>query len=696
MRPIALALTLAAMTSAAAAQTPDPLAWTEEVEGARALAQVRAWNATTAGVLESAPGFARYRERATAILNDPRQIAYPTIHKDQVGNFWQDANNTRGLWRTASLASYVAGSPQWRTLIDLDQLARAEGKNWVWKGAFFLEPDYRLALVALSDGGKDAVTIREFDTVAGRFVEGGFVVPEAKTDVAWLDRDTLMVTSDFGPGTLTTSGYGRQVRRWQRGTALSAAPVVVEAAATDMAAFPTIEIARERTFAATLRLPTFWTYDLVHTAPDGRRVRSPLPDTASPEAIIGGRQIAKLNADWSVGGTTLKSGALVAYDIAAVEAGRDPGVELVMAPPARGAIDGVDAGETVLYVATLEDVAGRLHALTRGASGWTARPIPVPANSALNVIDAGGGTDYAFVNVEGLTQPDTLMAIAPGAAPRPVANLPAFFDASKFEVSQRFTASKDGTRIPYFLVRPKGTTGPLPTLLYAYGGFRSPSLPTYASPLRQFWLEEGNAYVLANIRGGGEYGPAWHEAGLKANRQRIYDDFHAVAETLKRERIASKLAAYGGSNGGLLVGVALTQRPELYDAILMGVPLADMRRYHTLLAGASWVGEYGDPDKPEEWAFIRKYSPLHNLRPGVDYPRPLIFTSTKDDRVHPAHARKMAARLDELKRPFYYYENIDGGHAGTANKLEEAYRVALLMAYLNREIGSGSTTVAAR
>jgi prolyl oligopeptidase len=684
---LAAALMVAAPVAAA---EEDPHLWLEEVQGPRALAQVEAWNAATAKRLTAEPGFEAYRSRALTILNDPRQLAYPDdVRADGVTNFWRDAVNTHGLWRIASTTSFRSGKPEWRTLLDLDALSKAEGRNWVWGGVTCLKPAERYCIVELSDGGKDATEAREFDTATGRFVEGGFRLPTAKTTVAWAGPDALLVQTDFGPGTLTDSGYGRQVKLWRRGTPLSAATLVAEGKASDVAVSPRTISDGTNQWPMVLRAPSFWEVEASHVAPDGRLVKSPLPLTAEPMDVIGGRMIALLHADWN----GMKAGSLVAYEIAPLLAGKAASVETVFAPSASQAIEEVRGAKGTLWVKLLDNVAGKLLALTRGTSGWSATPMPLPANSVVSLLTTGGADDAAYVSVEGLAQPGTLLAVTPAGATTNIAALPAFFDAAKVEVSQRFATSKDGTRIPYFLVRPKGVGGPLPTLMHAYGGFRAATNPTYLSknpsrlgPLGQFWVEEGGAFVLANIRGGGEFGPAWHESVLKENRQKVFDDLHAVAEELKASGVTSKLGVSGRSNGGLLVGVAYTQRPELYDAVLMGVPLSDMKRYNKLLAGASWMGEYGDPDKPEEWTFISRYSPYQNLRAGADYPNVMIYTSTKDDRVHPGHARKMAARMAEQGHAFEYYENTEGGHAGAANKSEDAYRAALMLVYLNREL----------
>jgi prolyl oligopeptidase len=694
----ALAMTLA--SGPALAQGADPYQWLEDVEGAKSLDWVKARNAQSLGVLEKMPGFAQYQARALEILNDRRRIAYPNVDGNRVTNFWQDAGNVRGLWRTTSISDYLTGQPTWQTLIDVDALAKAEGKNWVWKGASCLKPAYTRCMVSLSDGGKDAVIWREFDVTTRSFVAGGFETPEAKTWLTWAGADSIMITSDFGPGTLTTSGYGRQVRLWQRGQALKDAKLVLEVKPDDVWNQPIASISSKGTYRAVQRGTSFWTGELYHLRADDSLVKSPLPDDADVKDIVDGQVIALMRTAWTTGGKTYPAGSLVAYSIDQLLTGGTARIEQVYAPPKGVSVDGVMAAKSVIYISVLDNVAGKIKALSRSAAGkWSAKDLPVAANSAVQLVSAGENDNLLFANIEGLTRPDSLFAMGDGQAARAVASLPARFDAAKFEVSQRFAKSKDGTRVPYFVVRPKGVKGPLPTLMWAYGGFEIPLTPTYIGPDAQFWIEEGNQYVIANIRGGGEFGPAWHQAGLKANRQRVFDDFHAVGEALIKTGLTGpkQLGIHGRSNGGLLMGVAYTQRPDLYSAVLMGVPLADMQRYHLLLAGASWMAEYGNPDVPAEWDYIRRYSPYQNIRKEARYPKVFFYTSTKDDRVHPAHARKMAARMEEFSHPYFYYENIDGGHAGVANLKESAYRTALFMVYLNRELkGIGKETASAR
>jgi prolyl oligopeptidase len=694
-----LPLAVVALTAAAApaAAPEDPYLWLEDIEGARALEQVRQWNAATEAVLTREPGFETYRDRAKAILDEPRQIAAPSaIFGDQVANLWRDAAHPRGQWRVSPLAAYVGGRPQWRVLIDVDALGKADGKSWVWHGADCLAPDYRRCLVSLSPGGTDAAVVREFDLGTGRFVESGFTLPAAKSDVSWVDADTLLVATDYGPESLTTSGYPRVVKLWKRGTDLAAAPTVMTGEKADVRVGPRTVLDGGRRWSFLERGRSFWTRDLYLLA-GTRPVKVPVPADADFRDVLGGRMIVSLNSPLSAGGRTFPAGAVVAWPLADIAAGRSAAPELVMAPTPSQAIEEVTASENVLWVKALDDVSGKLFALRRGGNGvWSRAAVPLARNNSLHLIEASPKGDLAFVTVEGMLTPPSLYAATPAAPPRLVQSLPASFDASRFTVEQRFARSADGTPIPYFLVRRRGTNGPVPALIHSYGGFRAAQTPSYltgepyrAGPLGLFWAEEGNAYVLANLRGGGEYGPRWHDAALREKHQRVFDDLQAVAEDLIRTGVTTRgrIAISGRSNGGVTVGAAVNQHPELYGAVISGSPLGDMKRYSHLLAGASWMDEYGDPDKAEDWAFLSKTSPYQNIRPGVKYPPILFYNSTKDDRVHPGHARKMAARLQAYGNRVYYHEYMEGGHAVGADRREDAYRAALLTVFLNRELG---------
>jgi prolyl oligopeptidase len=677
-----------------AAAAPDPNAWLEDVEGPKALAQVRDWNAATLKLLTAVPGFAENRARALQLLNDDARIATPdVVHGDRVFNIWHDANNPRGLWRVSPLADFVAGKPQWRVLLDVDALGKAEGKSWVWKGAACRPPAYDRCMVSLADGGTDAVVWREFDTGSGKFVSGGFALPTAKSSVEWAGPDTLYVATDFGKGSLTTSGYPLLAKRWNRGTPLATAKPVLRGTTSDVRVSVNVIEDGPRTWPMAVRGVDFYHTEVSHIAPGGKLVRSPLPTDAVIEDVVDGRVIATLEAPLGA----IRAGALVQYDIAALLAGKPAPVTSVFVPSPSQSVEQVAGGASVLWIKLLDDVAGKLLALHREADGhWTQTAIPLAANSTVHLEAVSGKSPLAFATVEGMLSPPTLYAITPNAMPRQVQALPARFDASAMTVEQHFATSKDRTRVPYFLVRKKGSGGQVAALIHAYGGFRNAQTPTYlveqpyrAGPTALFWVEAGNAYVLANIRGGSEYGPAWHKAGLREKRQNVFDDLHAVAEDLVRTGVSApgRIAISGRSNGGLLVGVAMEQRPDLYGAVVMGSPLTDMQRYSHLLAGASWMGEYGDPDVPADWAFISAYSPYQNLKAGVKYPTPFIYTSTKDDRVHPGHARKFAAALQALGDPFYYDESIEGGHAAGADRTQDAQRAALITAYLTRQLG---------
>ncbi len=680
--------------AAAPAANDDPYLWLEEIEGEKAIAQIESWNKDTEAQLRAAPGFEQHRARARAILDDEQQIAMPDqVMGDRITNLWRDATNPRGLWRSSDLASYLAGKPQWTTIIDVDALGKAEGKSWVWHGADCLAPDYTRCLVSLSPGGTDADVVREFDLTTGSFVANGFTLPEAKSDVAWKDKDTLLVATDYGTGTLTASGYPRQVKSWKRGTPLSSATLVKEGEHGDIAVRPHVVQDGDKRWAFIDRGLSFYSSELYVQAADGRLVRTPVPETADFRGLIDGQMIVLLNQPMG----DMPAGSLVAWPVADVAAGKAGAPQLVLKATATTVVEEVRTTDNILWVKQLDDVSGALLAMTRDpATGqWSRRAIPLADKATVHLAGTADAQDMVFAAVEGMLTPPSLMAASATGPARTVQQLPARFDASQFSVEQRFATSKDGTRIPYFLARRKGVEGPVPALIHAYGGFRAAQTPTYlttepyrAGPLGLFWVEDGNAYILANIRGGGEYGPAWHQAALREKRQNAFDDLAAVAEDLVRTGVSQKgrIGISGRSNGGVLVGAAMTQRPDLYGAVIAGSPLEDMKRYSHLSAGASWVAEYGDPDKPEDWAFMSKWSPYQNVKPDGHYPPAFFYLSTKDDRVHPGHARKMAAKLKATGSTVYYHEYREGGHSVGADHAEDAVRAALLHAFLTREL----------
>jgi prolyl oligopeptidase len=667
----------------------DPFLWLEDVEGDEARAWVREENARTLGLLEADPRYQGLYDAALKIITAEDRIPYPSFHREGLANFWQDSGHVRGVWRKTTLASYRGSEPQWHTVLDIDALAAAEGKNWVYQGGQTLPPDDRLALVGLSDGGKDASEVREFDAVAETFVDGGFVLPEGKQSSTWLDSDTLFVARDWGPGTMTASGYPFIIKRWRRGQPLEAAEEIFRGAADDVSVRASVLRDPDGTVRGVVvtRAVDFYVSERFLLT-DAGPIKLPLPGKASLQAFVSGQLVFGLEEAWQRGGTTYPTGALVSLDLAACLADI-AAVEpvLIYAPRPRETIEGVTATRSRLLVTIYRNVRGSAVAYRFDGGAWQATPLSLPENASVSLISTSEHNETAFLDVAGYLLPNTLyFADLDANTAEPVKSMPARFDASKAVVEQFEAVSKDGTAVPYFVVRPRDLAfdGNAPTLLYGYGGFQISMNPAYSGALGKLWIEPGGVYIVANIRGGGEFGPEWHQAALKENRQRAYDDFIAVAEDLVRRKITSprRLGIMGGSNGGLLMGAMLTQRPELFRAIVCQVPLLDMLRYHKLLAGASWIAEYGDPDNPEERPFLERISPYHQLRAGTPYPEVFFLTSTKDDRVHPGHARKMAAKMGSMGLPFLYYENIDGGHAAAANLKERARRNALEFTYL--------------
>ncbi|MBN2337783.1 MAG: S9 family peptidase [Acidobacteria bacterium] len=664
----------------------DPYLWLEEVTGEKALEWVRARNAESEKELAGAPAFAELERGILGILDSKDRI--PSISKagPWFYNFWRDEKNPRGLWRRTTLDEYRKPDPKWEVVLDLDALGKAEERNWVWGGAQILRAGgWRRALVSLSPGGSDAVVVREFDIENRSFVKGGFELPEAKSEVSWIDRDHIYVNTDFGPGSMTTSGYPRIGKRWRRGTPLASAETVFEGKETDVAAGAFFDDTPgfRRHFA--YRSPGFYeteVYLLDKLKP--RRVDVPLDSNAGfhREWLL-----IELRTPWTVGGKTYPAGSLLASRFDDYMKGKREMVQL-FEPTDRTSLAGASWTRNHLILNVLEDVKNRLTVLTPSRGEWASRPLAGAPGFA--TVSAGGvdpdESDDFFMTTSGYLTPTTLLYGTIGRAPAKLKELPSFFDAAGLEVSQHFAVSRDGTRVPYFQVARKGIAldGRRPTLLYGYGGFEISMTPDYNPRVGLAWLERGGVYVVANIRGGGEYGPRWHQAALKEKRLRAYEDFAAVAEDLFARKLTSpdRLGAMGGSNGGLLMGNMITLYPRLFGAIVCQVPLLDMKRYSKLLAGASWMAEYGDPDKPEEWDFIRQFSPYHNVKPDAQYPPVLFTTSTRDDRVHPGHARKMMAKMRDMGFDVRYYENIEGGHGGAADNAQAAHMNALAYAFL--------------
>jgi prolyl oligopeptidase len=677
-------------------QKEDPFEWLEEVEGEKALKWAAGESALTLEELSADPRFAVIEEASLDILNDEARIPYamPRAGRDGafVYNFWQDGAHVRGIWRRSPLAAYAAGEPVWDTVLNIDALAQAEDENWIWQGAVSRAPDHTRALISLSRGGKDASVVREFDVTSRQFVEGGFYLAEAKSICAWMGPDTILVRTDFGEGSLTTSGYGRIAKLWQRGTELADAQTIVEGSVDDTGMFPQSVYVSGRHMGFINRWKTFFEYE-PSLLIDGQCHRLPLPPKFHFYGVCQDEIIVLLGEDWEAGGKTWNAGALVSFSLQDFVASRTIArVSLVHEPGSRSAIDFGGIAKTGVYLVTLDNVIGKVSHFDFQNNSWSETSVDMPGNGAIASLATNPSVDDVFVSCENFLTPPTLYHLGQsGAVCTSIMSLPSRFDADGLEVWQFEVASSDGELIPYFVVAREdmNLNGLNPTVLDAYGGFQISRPPAYMPITGKGWLEAGGVYVQANIRGGGEFGPKWHEAALKENRQKAFDDFAAVARDLIARKITSPrhLGISGGSNGGLLVGVAFTQNPDLFNAVLCDVPLLDMLRFNKLLAGASWMGEYGDPDVPEERAYIEKYSPYQNVDPGATYPRVFFYTSTKDDRVHPGHARKMMARMKEQGHQPLYYENAEGGHGRGVNMAQHARHFALQYTYLWRQLG---------
>lgn len=696
---LAVVTGITASTIYIAAQTPpestDTYQWLEDVSGQRSMAWVQAENERSAKVLERDPHYAGFEAAALKVLESPDRLRIPAINGSDVYNTWQDAEHVRGILRRTSLADYLTAQPHWQTLLDYDALGRQDNQKWVQKGRTCLYPGNELCLVALSAGGADAVILREFNLKTGAFVPGGFVLPRSKQLVAWVDKDTLLVARDWGAGTMTKSGYPFVVKLWQRGQSLDQAKEVYRGTEADVGAQArTLHDSDGHQVTLFYRRLNFFETEVSLLTPDGPK-RIGLPGKADIEGLLNGQIIVTINEDWkaAAAGKDLVQGSVVSLDLGAVK--KDPlhlKPSIVFAPTATEFVHSVDKTRNHLIVVTLDNVQGRVYSCAPGVSGaWKRNKLALPDNRAVSVVSTNWSDNQFFLSLTGFLTPSSLWLGDAGAGTLKEAKaLPAQFDASGDVVEQLTAVSKDGTRVPYFIVRRKDLRydGSNPTLLNAYGGFQVSSTPRYTATLGKLWLERGGVYVLANIRGGGEFGPAWHEAGLKTHRQRIFDDFAAVGQDLVKRRITSprRLGIEGGSNGGLLMGVEMTQHPDMWNAVVIQVPLLDMLRFERIAAGASWVGEYGSVSVPEERAFLASISPYHQLKPDVNYPEPLIFTTAKDDRVGPVHARKFAARMEGYKKPFFYQEIIEGGHAPGADLKERARTEAFEYTYLTRKL----------
>lgn len=688
-----MAQTPSAPAAFATTDATDPYIWLEDVQSPRVDAWVAEKNKHSLGTLQSDPRYEGLYQQALDILQSRDRIPGVSIQRDgSLENFWQDAEHVRGIWRRTSMDSYNTANPQWETILDFDALAAAEGANWVYKGATCLAPEGRYCLISLSDGGKDAVTIREFDKVTKHFVEGGINLPESKSGVSWIDKDTLLISYAYDESSLTTSGYARTVRILKRGQTLDQAVQVFEGETTDMSVSGYTLRDADGMVKATFvqRMRDFYNSDKYILNADNSVTQVPLPSKGGINALVAGKLVISTDEDWTApSGQTFKTGDIFAYDLDAWLADKSVQAELVLSPGEREAVEGVSATRNRLVVALYENVRGSIYVYD--PADWSRTRANLPENVTVGIGSTSSQNDQFFASVSGYLTPSSLYFGDAATGQMALSkSLPPKFDATGKIVEQHQAVSKDGTLVPYFVVRSENAPmdGSNPTLLYGYGGFQSSLLPSYSGPMGKLWLERGGVYVIANTRGGGEFGPRWHQAALQENRQRAHEDFQAVALDLIARGITSQphLGIMGGSQGGLFMGAMLTQRPDLINAAVIQVPLFDMLRFHKLLAGASWMGEYGNPDIAEERAWIAEYSPYQRLSADAPYPEVFIHTSTKDDRVHPGHARKAAARLEELGHQVLFYENTDGGHAAGANLRESARRLALEYTYLTRRL----------
>lgn len=669
------------------AEGTDQYLWLEDVESEKSLAWAREQNRLSDEVLTTKPLYTELRDRYLEVFNDRDRIIFPDITGEMSYNLWQDEKNERGLWRRMTKKDYLAGKNEWEPVLDLDALSAEEGKKWVFGGASWLAPENRYCLLYISDGGKDETYIREFDAVEKKFVDGGFSIPESKGSAAWIDKDRILVATNYGPGTMTSSGYPAIAKIWKRGEDPANAVTVHQTDTANMGIFVNSSEVNGKRYVIVNESKGFYESTMCLLTPDGLKALE-IPKDVETRGIFRDQLLLYLQSDWNINGTTYKTGTLVSYDLPSFLAGT-PKIMTIYEPGDRESLGGVMTTRDFLVLSTMENVQGRLKIIRPSDGKWTVEEVPVPGIGTVGLAGSDDLSNDWFFTFNNPVTPTTLYH-GDGKEIKPIKKQKDYFNAVGVKVDQFEVASKDGTMIPYFIVYPEDMTydGTNPTLVYGYGGFNSATRPGYSSITGIGWIEKGGVYVIANIRGGGEFGPEWHKSALREKRQNAYDDLFAVAGDLITRKVTSpeRMGFYGWSNGGLLAGVAMTQRPDLWNAVVIGAPLLDMKRYNKLLAGASWMDEYGNPDVPEDWAFISKYSPYQNVKKDVKYPQPLFITSTKDDRVHPGHARKMAAKMIEMGHPVLYHETIEGGHGAASTNAQEAEMWALMYTYLNMKL----------
>jgi len=674
-----IVLILLSVSLSNAQTVDDPFQWLEDVEGENQLAWVTEHNKTTLQYITNIDGYQERYDYIYEILTSSDLLVYPVRQGDYIYNFWQDENNPRGIIRRIPVSKLLSKEKNWELILDLDSLSVCDSINWVFKGIQFAPDESSRCIFNLSAGGSDAVYLKEFDLQSFQFVTDGFNVGEAKSDIQWIDEDHVYISSNFGEGTLTTSGYARIVKRWERGTKLEDAEIVYEASVDDMAVAPIVLHDSASTHEFVLHYTNFFNKNLYYID-DTCLIKLPLPEDFYFD-LLDDNFIVCPFSNWNTVDGIIEKGSVVNIKFNDLKRGILTH-DVLFKGNNRTSVEGIFATSNSIILNTLDNIKSVVLKYTIHDGIWKQEKVNYPPSGSIEIVDINRLHPEYFVTYESFIQPTTLyIDNNDGKAPVPVMSLPSYFDASSCQVNQYEAQSKDGTMIPYFVISKNDLqyNGQNPTILYGYGGFQVSEKPYYSISLGKLWIEEGGVYVIANIRGGGEFGPDWHNAAILENKQNSYDDFIAVAEAIQAQKITSsqKLGITGGSNGGLLVGAVMVQRPELFNAVVCIVPLLDMKRYSILLAGQSWVAEYGDPDIPEQWDYISKYSPYQNLNADKKYPEVLFLTSTRDDRVHPGHARKMTAKMEALGAKVYLFENTEGGHAASYTPEQHAKLVAL-------------------
>jgi prolyl oligopeptidase len=693
-RFIAGMLLIPAMATFAHSNKADENLWLEDVDAKKSLAWVKQSNQATDKSLASTPLYQSLYQDALSALNKKDKLLHISQQGDWIYNYWKGEKNPRGVYRRATVASFNSGSPVWNTVLDIDKMSKIDDTKWVFKGMNCLRPEYEKCLVSLSPGGGDATELREFNSRTLKFVEVGFNLPTSKMGVSWIDENNVYVGTDFGPDSMTDSGYPRIQKIWKRGTPLSEAKIVLEADKKSVAAYAYRMVTDSGNIDLLVESLDFWRNSYSQFI-DNKTVPLNLPESAVINSAIDGNLVVSLQKDWTFEGKEYLQGSVLIIEPALLR-GKKGSIEVLIKPDRAAIVEDITVTKKGILAVILEDVKSRVYLYENNKGQWHSTLIDLPKTGKIEIESTNDDTGEFFARYEGFLTPPTLYSVDTKLNVKIAEQQSATFDAANFKVEQYFTKSNDGTSVPYFVIMNKATKldGKNPTHMFSYGGFRASMRPSYSGSYEalngaygKMWLERGGVYVVANIRGGGEYGPAWHAAALLENRHKAYEDFESIAEDLIKRKITSPkhLGIEGRSNGGLLVGAAMTRRPDLFGAVICGVPLLDMKRYHKLLAGASWMAEFGNPDT-DDWEFIKQYSPYQNIKQGQKYPPVFFFTSTRDDRVHPGHARKMAAKLKSMGQEVEYYENMEGGHTGSSTSEQLAKRIALSFAHLWRHL----------